>query len=151
VSGTVASLPTDVAEPDERLAAAHHSLQTAKAVFAASLARFAPDGVELGTPAITALISRATTRAATRGILPFNVIISNVPGPREPLYMGGAQARHYYPVSAIADGQGLNMTVQSYAGSVDIGLVGCARLLPDLPRLADLVVEEFAALHGAAS
>jgi hypothetical protein len=65
--------------------------------------------------------------------------------------MGGAQARHYYPVSAIADGQGLNMTVQSYAGSVDIGLVGCARLLPDLPRLADLVVEEFAALHGAAS
>ena len=150
VSGTVASLPTDVADPQARLAAAHRSLDTAKAVFAATPANLAPDGADLGSPALTTLISRATTRWATRGLLPFNVIISNVPGPKEPLYMGGARARHYFPVSAVADGQGLNMTVQSYAGWVDIGLVACARLVPDLPRLADLVVEEFASLRGAA-
>jgi WS/DGAT/MGAT family acyltransferase len=151
VSGTIASLPTDVADPRERLAAAHRSLQTAKAVFAATPAALAPDGVELGTPAITALISRTTTRWATSGVLPFNVIVSNVPGPQEPLYMAGARARHYYPVSAVADGQGLNMTVQSYAGSVDVGLVSDAHLVPDLPRLADLVVTELETLARAAS
>jgi WS/DGAT/MGAT family acyltransferase len=151
VSGTVASLPTDVADPRERLTAAHRSLKTAKAVFAATPAALAPDGVELGTPAITTLISRATTRWATNGVLPFNVIVSNVPGPKEPLYMAGARARHYYPVSAIADGQGLNMTVQSYAGFVDVGLVADAELVPDLPRLADLVVAELEVLAQADS
>ncbi|HEY2223035.1 wax ester/triacylglycerol synthase family O-acyltransferase [Actinomycetospora sp.] len=151
VSGTVASLPTDVAAPRDRLAVAHRSLETAKAVFALTPAGLAPDGADLGAPALSTLISRATIWWSTHAMLPFNVVISNVPGPREPLYIGDARARHYFPVSAIVDGQGLNMTVQSYAGSVDIGLVSCARLIPDLPRLADLVVEEFAALRGASS
>ena len=102
-------------------------------------------------PAVTTLISRTATSWATRGLLPFNVIVSNVPGPQEPLYMAGARARHYFPVSAVMDGQGLNITVQSYDGSVDIGLVSCARLVPDLARLIDLIVEEFATLHALAS
>jgi WS/DGAT/MGAT family acyltransferase len=151
VSGTVASLPTDVTTPHERLAVAHRSLETAKAVFALTPAGLAPDGADLGAPAVSTLISRATIWWSTHAVLPFNVVVSNVPGPREPLYIGGARARHYFPVSAIVDGQGLNMTVQSYAGSVDIGLLSCARLVPDLPRLADLVVEEFATLRGASS
>jgi WS/DGAT/MGAT family acyltransferase len=151
VSGTVASLPTDIATPRERLAVAHRALDTAKAVFALVPAGLAPDGAELGAPAVTTLISRATIWWSTHAMLPFNVVISNVPGPREPLYIGEARARHYFPVSAIVDGQGLNMTVQSYAGSVDVGLVSCARLIPDLPRLADLVIEEFESLRGAQS
>ena len=65
--------------------------------------------------------------------------------------MGGARARHYFPVSAVGDGQGLNITVQSYDGSVDIGLVSCAQLVPDLSRLIDLIVEEFATLHALAA
>jgi diacylglycerol O-acyltransferase / wax synthase len=151
VSGTVASLPTDLAEPRERLAVAHRSLDTAKAVFAMTPAGLAPDGADLGAPAVTGLVSRATIWWSTHAVLPFNVVISNVPGPREPLYIGDARARHYFPVSTIVDGQGLNMTVQSYAGSVDVGLLGCARLLPDLDRLADLVVAEFETLRGATS
>lgn len=151
VSGTVASLPTDVTTRRDRLAVAHRSLDTAKAVFAMTPAGLAPDGADLGAPAVSTLISRATIWWSTHAVLPFNVVVSNVPGPREPLYIGGARARHYFPVSAIVDGQGLNMTVQSYAGSVDIGLLSCARLVPDLPRLADLVVEEFATLRGASS
>ncbi|WP_018333023.1 WS/DGAT/MGAT family O-acyltransferase [Actinomycetospora chiangmaiensis] len=150
VSATVASLPTDIADPLERLSAAHQALQTAKALFRATPGSLAPEGASLGVPALTTLISRVTTRTAARGLVPFNVIISNVPGPQEPLYMAGARARHYYPVSAVADGQGLNITVQSYDGSVDIGLVSCARLVPDLGRLVDLIVEEFHALHGPA-
>ncbi|MCD2193881.1 wax ester/triacylglycerol synthase family O-acyltransferase [Actinomycetospora endophytica] len=151
VSGTIASLPTDVTDPHARLAVAHRALDAAKAVFAVTPAGLAPDGVDLGAPAVSALVSRATMWWSTHAVLPFNVVISNVPGPREPLYIGEARARHYFPVSAIVDGQGLNMTVQSYAGSVEIGLLSCARRVPDVSRLADLVVAEFAALRGTAS
>ena len=56
---------------------------------------------------------------------PFNVIISNVPGPQFPLYAAGAEMLHYYPVSAVADTQGLNITIQSYNGNCDFGLVAC--------------------------
>jgi len=69
-------------------------------------------------------------------------VISNVPGPRQPLYAAGARLLHYYPVSTIADGQGLNITVQSYLGVLDFGLVACRELVPDLEHLADLIVDE---------
>ena len=61
---------------------------------------------------------------------PFNLIISNVPGPALPLYSAGARLEHFYPVSAIADGQGLNMTVQSYNGNLDFGFICVPRARP---------------------
>jgi hypothetical protein len=72
---------------------------------------------------------------------PFNLIISNVPGPSAPLYSAGARLEHFYPVSAIADGQGLNMTVQSYNGNLDFGFVACRDLVPDLWTLTDYLQE----------
>ena len=53
---------------------------------------------------------------------------------------------HYYPVSTIVDGQGINITVQSYCDILDFGLVSCRELVPDLEDLADLLVEEIAVL-----
>jgi hypothetical protein len=53
---------------------------------------------------------------------------------------------HYYPVSTIVDGQGLNITVQSYCDVMDFALVACRELVPDLEALADLVVDEIAVL-----
>jgi hypothetical protein len=64
------------------------------------------------------------------------VVISNVPGPREPLYCAGAELMTYYPVSAVAEGQGLNITVQSYRDHLDFGLIACRELVPDLWDLA---------------
>ena len=75
-----------------------------------------------------------------------NVVISNVPGPRAALYMGSARLHHYYPVSTIAEGQGLNITVQSYEDKLDLGLVGCRELLPDLTPLLDDVETEIETL-----
>jgi diacylglycerol O-acyltransferase len=69
-----------------------------------------------------------------------NLVISTVPGPRVPLYAAGAKLLHYYPVSTIVDGQGLNVTVQSYLDSLDFGLVSCRELVPDLWDLLDDVV-----------
>jgi diacylglycerol O-acyltransferase / wax synthase len=68
---------------------------------------------------------------------PFNIIISNVPGPPRPLYWNGARLEGVYPVSIPFDGQALNITVTSYAGSLEFGLVGCRRQVPHLQRLLD--------------
>jgi diacylglycerol O-acyltransferase / wax synthase len=73
-----------------------------------------------------------------------------VPGPRQPLYTAGAQMLHYYPVSTILDGQGLNITVQSYLDSLDFGLVACRELVPDLWDLVDAIVDELSLLAKAA-
>jgi diacylglycerol O-acyltransferase len=66
----------------------------------------------------------------------FNVIISNVPGPRGKLYFLGAEMEAYYPFSALSHGQALNITVLSYAGSLFFGYTGCADRVPHLQRLA---------------
>jgi len=65
------------------------------------------------------------------------VVISNVPGPQFPIYGIGAQLVANYPVSAINDGVGLNITVQSYNGSLDFGIIACRELMPDVWDLMD--------------
>ena len=89
-------------------------------------------------------------RLGNRVNMPVNLVISNVPGPRQPLYLqGGAKLKHFYPVSTIVEGQGLNITVQSYLDTLDFGLVSCRELVPDLWHLVDLCVEELDVLAAA--
>ena len=92
---------------------------------------------------------RTATRLTARYALPVNVVISNVPGPREPLYTAGARLLHYYPVSTIVDGQGLNITVQSYLDTLDFGLIACRELVPDLWDIVDAIVDDLEALGKA--
>ena len=80
---------------------------------------------------------------------PINVVISNVPGPREPLYFAGAKLDAYIPVSTISDGVGLNITVHSYGDRMDFGLISDRDLVPDLWHLADLHVAEIERLFEA--
>jgi diacylglycerol O-acyltransferase / wax synthase len=100
-------------------------------------------------PAIFGLAMRTATRLTARYSTPVNVVISNVPGPRQPLYSAGARLLHYYPVSTIVDGQGLNITVQSYQDTLDFGLVSCRELVPDLWEMADAIIDEVDALASA--
>ena len=72
---------------------------------------------------------------------PYNVVVSNVPGPRTPLWFAGARLEGYFPVSIVTDGQGLNITVQSYLDDLDIGLVSCRELVPDLWDLLTWITE----------
>jgi diacylglycerol O-acyltransferase / wax synthase len=67
---------------------------------------------------------------------PFNLIISNVPGPRDKLYLHGAEMEAYYPVSQVGHGQALNITVLSYAGQLAFGFVSCRDSVPHMQRLA---------------
>jgi WS/DGAT/MGAT family acyltransferase len=139
VSGLLAELATEVADPVERLMRVHRSMVSAKTDFDAIPAEALMDFTQFAPPAVAARAMRmySRLRIADRLNPPFNLIISNVPGPSEPLYAAGAQLEHFYPVSAVADGQGLNMTVQSYCGRLDFGFVACRELIPDLWDLID--------------
>lgn len=66
---------------------------------------------------------------------PFNVIVSNVPGPRNQMYFNGAKLDGLYPVSIVLDGQALNITLCSRDKYLDFGLIGCRKSVPHLQRL----------------
>jgi diacylglycerol O-acyltransferase / wax synthase len=82
---------------------------------------------------------------------PFNITISNVPGPNVPVYLAGAKLIAHYPVSVVTDGQGLNITLVGYLGQLHFGLVSCRELVPDIDVLAGYLVDELGALVEAAS
>ena len=152
VSSIFASIPTDIADAAERVRAVGAEMEEGKkrhdllpADLLVDIASLAP-----GRLAMQAARIATNPRVAENVPQPANVVISNVPGPREPLMMGPAPVRHYVPVSTIVDGQGLNITVQSYCDTLDLGLVACRELVPDLDRLLELHLEELDALRKLA-
>jgi diacylglycerol O-acyltransferase len=72
-----------------------------------------------------------------------NVAISNVPGSQLPLYLAGAKMLDYYPVSIVAHGVALNITVQSYMGQLCFGLIACRRAVPDVRDIAEAMQRAF--------
>lgn len=141
ISPAVTTLATHVENPAQRLAAISQGMTTAKRHHAALPASMLTDLTQVAPPAVAALAARlvASTRLADRVTLPFNVVVSNVPGPPIPLYLAGALILGHYPVSAIVDGVGLNITVVSTNGMLDFGFVADRDLVPDLWAMADLV------------
>jgi diacylglycerol O-acyltransferase / wax synthase len=152
VSAMLVSLASDVDDPVERLALIQagtpHAKEQANAIGADTLSNWA----EFAAPAVFARAARlySRTRVASRHRPPFNTVISNVPGPNVPLYMAGAQLVRWYPMGPIADGQGLNMTVMSYLGTIHFGLVACPELVPDVQAMADFVPDALDELLAAA-
>ena len=78
-----------------------------------------------------------------------NLVISNVPGPREARYLGGARMVGYFPVSILTHGQGLNITLVSRDKAVDFGLTGSRGLVENLGRLGDALEASLEALEAA--
>jgi hypothetical protein len=152
VSGLLSLLPTNEPDPIERVRVVHDAMVSAKLLFDAIPAETLTDFAQFPSPAIFTRATRMAVRwrLADRVNPPANLVISNVPGPREPLYAAGAKLLHYYPVSTIVDGQGLNITVQSYLDSLDFGLVSCRELVPDVDDLAEEIVREIDALAEVA-
>jgi WS/DGAT/MGAT family acyltransferase len=143
VTSILGELATDEPDAVARLRRIAGAMQAAKRMQQAVPANLLQDWTQVTTPALAAQAARivARTRVMDRLNPPFNVVISNVPGPREPLYCAGAELKTYYPVSAVAEGQGLNITVQSYRDHLDFGLIACRELVPDLWDLAGLFPE----------
>ena len=151
VSAMLAPLPTSVTDPGLRLEIVHSATKAAKAQQAAI-----PQGLvdQISDFAVPALTARAARVVFATGVLhrlpPFNVTISNVPGPNVPVYMCGARLLAHYPVSVVTDGQGLNITLIGYLGQLHFGLVSSRELVPDLDTLAGYLTDELALLAEAA-
>ena len=152
VSGLAADLPTNEPDPLERMAKVREAMDRGKRQFELVPAAALVDIQQYSSPVVatSAIRLAARLKLADRMAPPFNVIISNVPGPRQPLYLGGAAMQTYIPVSTIGEGMGLNVTVHSYLDELEFGLISCRELVPDLWHLLDLHFDEIDTLFAAA-
>ncbi len=145
VSLLLANLATNISDPLERLQQIVQSTTEAKArlkvmprlqKMAHGMASLAPMG-----PAMV-------TGSAKKHPL-FNVVISNVPGPRETLYLNGARLDEVYPVSIATHYLALNITISGYKDNLGFGYTACRRSVPALQRMLDYTDESIAALEEA--
>ena len=132
VGAILCNLATDDSDPARRLDAIARSMRENKSVYSdlprtqqLAVSAFLIGGLALGV--IPGFVSAAAP--------PFNIVISNVPGAREPLYWNGARLDGNYPLSIPLDGQAVNITMANNGDNLDFGLVGCRRSVPHLQRL----------------
>lgn len=151
VSAIFAELPTDCADPVERVARCRDAMLDAKRQLDLVPANELVDLTQFSPPVLATSAVRLASRLrlAERVAQPFNLVISNVPGPRQPLYFAGAQLCHQFPVSIVTDGQGLNITVVSYLDRLDFGFIVDRELVPDVWDLADMHIDEIGRLFDA--
>ena len=100
------------------------------------------DMPSLGIPWLMSIITPLYKMAIATNRIPVvaNIVISNVPGPPVALYLAGAKMTANYPVSIVTHGLGLNITIQSYNGSLDYGLIACKNTVPKLRDFADAML-----------
>jgi WS/DGAT/MGAT family acyltransferase len=151
VSFMTIDLHTDVADAHARLRAIHDSAVEAKVAAQKIKAMMPEDLPSVGLPWLLGTLARVMARGEVvdRLPLPTNVIISNVAGPPMPLYVAGARALTYSPVSIPYHGCALNVTVYSYDGKLFFGLTGARNALPDLRDLAEGLKVELELLASA--
>ena len=146
VGAVLCNLGTELSDPAERLARIHLSMRHSKNVLSglSPLQSLAVSVLNIAGMALTPIpgLDRVTGP-------PFNVVISNVPGPSEAQYWNGAKLQNFYPASIPVDGQALNITVTSYADSMQFGLVGCRRSVPGLQRMLVHLEDALAELEKA--
>lgn len=139
LSFIIATLATDIADPRARLETIAASTRRAKSnlkkLSGAAITQYT---FALMGPLILSLLTGMGGR--TRPV--FNVIISNLPGPKQDLYLEGARMEAFYPTSLVTHGLALNITIHGYADTLGFGFIGCGETLPSLQRLAVYTGEE---------
>jgi diacylglycerol O-acyltransferase / wax synthase len=155
VAAVLSSLATDIADPLQRLAAIARSAHEAKGRLVDIKDLVSADLSLLGPPLMATGLAWLAGYAHVFDFVPnvMNLWISNVPGPRQPMYCAGAPAQHYYPVSIANHGCALNITAQSYLDNIEFGLTACRLAVPDAQIIADDIVlslEDLARASAAA-
>jgi diacylglycerol O-acyltransferase len=147
VGAVMVKLGTDLADPADRLDAIHHSMLDGKR----ALSGMTPAQI-LAMSAVGQAPAILTPLLRMQGVVrpPYNLIISNVPGPRSAHYWNGAELVGMYPLSIPINGMALNITCTSYNGKMCFGLTGCRRTVPHLQRLLTYLDDEVGALEKAA-
>ena len=146
VGALLASLATDLEDPAKRLAEVSASMRNNKEVFRQlpKLQQIALSAFNV-SPLLLSMLAPAIGSAAP----PFNLVISNVPGSRDPLYWNGARLDGNYPLSIALDGQAMNITLSNNADNLDFGLVGCRRSVPSLQRMLGHLEDSLTELEWA--
>jgi WS/DGAT/MGAT family acyltransferase len=146
VGAILASLATHVEDPGERVAEIIESTTKAKQMLQGmSKAAILHYSALLIAPSMLQMIPQTAGHVRPT----FNIVISNVPGPDQPLYFRGAQLEANYPMSIPVHGQALNITCCSYAGQMCFGFTGCRDTVPHLQRLAVYCGEAMNELEAA--
>ncbi|HLN78106.1 MAG TPA: wax ester/triacylglycerol synthase family O-acyltransferase [Nocardioidaceae bacterium] len=147
VGCVMVKLGTDVEDPAERLWSIHRSMKSGKE----ALATMTPAQImAMSALGMAPAVLPALLRLHGISRPPFNLIISNVPGPKETHYFNGARLDGMWPLSIPIHGMALNITCTSYAGEMGFGLTGCRRTVPHLQRLLVHLDDELATLEKAA-
>ena len=138
VSMMLVGLATQVADPKRRMAAIVQASTRAKTLAGSMKGAIPTDMPSLGIPWLMASITPLYRKAVQSERIPVvaNLAISNVPGPQTPLFLAGRKMTAYYPVSIVTHGLGLNVTIVSYDGSLDFGVVAAKSALPDVDVFA---------------
>ncbi len=147
-----AALATHLDDPVERLRAIHASTQSGKAMQKALGDDLILDLADMVPPGLLAAGVRAYNWLRLANYHPpiFNLILSSVPGPDFPLYIGGARLVASYPIGPLLDGGGLNITAISYLGNIDFGYVVCPEIVEDPWQIAAATSVAFTELEKAA-
>jgi WS/DGAT/MGAT family acyltransferase len=151
VSFMLVPLATDMAEPLERLHAIHAHTSAAKERHDPIAARALMNWAVAGGPPLVAQAARlySQLRVADVAEPDFHVVVSNIPGPTGPLYCANSAMTALYPTGPLGEGAGLNITLGSYAGQLNISLITCPEVVPDGARIARDLQDELTALLTA--
>jgi len=146
---SLVSLATNVADPLRRLQAIHDSSGATKTVARRARSVIPTDVPLLGAPWLLGALAALYGRSRVVDTLPVlaNVLVSNVPGPPLPLYVGGLRMSGYWPLSIVEHGVGLNITLIDYAGTLFFGFVVARNAVPDPRALAEDFLAAFAELQ----
>jgi diacylglycerol O-acyltransferase len=151
VSGMFCNLQTHIADPGERLRAIAKADSCAKAHSRAIGSTLVLDWSQIVTRQLIGLVLGVAGHTPLTHTAVHNLIISNVAGPQLKLYCLGAEIKGLYPLGPIFHGSGLNITVISLSGKLNVGMISCPRLAGDLWGLADGFEIELGNLLGASA
>ncbi len=145
---TLVRLATHLADPLRRLHAVRSAAGAAKALTMRARSIIPTDFPSLGVPWLLGGLASLYGRSGLANRIPplANLAISNVPGPRQPLYLAGGQIRACWPLSIVEHGLGLNITVFSYCDSLDFGFTVARNAVPDVALLAQALTAAYAEL-----
>jgi WS/DGAT/MGAT family acyltransferase len=152
VSMMAVSLGTDVAEPLERLEVVHQAARSSKKSSSSAGSSTLLDVANVIPSAAGELAARGYRALGLSSLQPalFSCVVTNVPGPREPLFLAGSRMVACYGLGPIFDGVGLIHAVLSYDGGITISFTSCPQMLPDPARYEECLNEAFEELAEAA-
>jgi WS/DGAT/MGAT family acyltransferase len=148
ISAMSVALPTNVADPLERLQIIRDTTRQTKAAKSGISARLMTDLSKHVPAATMAGVARLIAGGRFTSRL-CNLFISNVPGPQQPLYMNGAKMLHTYGMAPLADGMGLFIATPSYNGEMTFSVISAREIMPDIEYFRKCIDASFKELFKA--